>query len=266
MCAVRACVRVWCHWHWSSGFLGAGKSTLLQHILTNTEGLRVGVVVNDMERFSVTNIVPTDSEGGKGEAKKGAGGASAGASHGAATSSSTHVQMPNGCICCSLRSDLVRELVGLTKRAPLTHIVVEASGISEPGPVLEAIERELAALPPGPAPIALDTLVTVVDCERFLQDYRAMELVGQREAFLTVERADEHDRRGVVVRCACLVFGGGGGGPVVMRVNAPLCLPTHPVRLPVPSPCVPLGVGGGHCFFAMLFCAPGRAGCPSGDR
>ncbi len=140
-----------------SGFLGSGKSTLLQHILTNTEGLRVGVIVNDLERFSVDNIVP---DAGRGRTQGGA----------------ATVQMPNGCVCCSLRTALVTELVALAARASLTHIVVESSGISEPLPVQQALVEELAAVTAAssrPAPIALDTMVTVVDCERFLQ-------VGQR--------------------------------------------------------------------------------------
>ena len=97
-----------------SGFLGAGKSTLLQHILTNVEGLRVGVVVNDMERFNVDAIVPAAAR-------------SSGSNGGGRGSSGPMVQLANGCICCSLRTDLIRELEGLAARAPLTHIVVSAT-------------------------------------------------------------------------------------------------------------------------------------------
>ena len=194
-----------------SGFLGAGKSTLLQHILTNVEGLRVGVVVNDMERFNVDAIVPQADLKQRSRARTTAQGSSASSSSSSGAAAAS-LQLPNGCICCSLRGSLVRELRSLAASTPLTHIVVESSGISEPKPVLEAFVKDLAVSSSsgsngsggqGAAPsgrdVVLDTLVTVVDCERFLEDYSSAVAVGQRSDFVAVERADARDVRGVVV-------------------------------------------------------------------
>lgn len=96
------------------GFLGSGKSTLISHILRNCEGLRVAVVVNDMERFSVESIT----------------------SPGDTITPAASLQLPNGCICCSIRSALVPELTSIAKSGNgIDYIVVEASGIGEPRPI-----------------------------------------------------------------------------------------------------------------------------------
>ena len=158
-----------------SGFLGSGKSTLLQHVLTNAESLRVGVVVNDMAKFTAENIVSV--------------------AQGAKQTAAASLQLPNGCICCSIRSNLIGELVSLTRKSDLTHIVVECSGIAEPSPIQAQFASAAADIDGA---LVLDTMVTVVDCERFLQDYLSAQDIGQRADLVAEEAADALDSRTVV--------------------------------------------------------------------
>jgi len=157
-----------------SGFLGAGKTTLLNHILHNRDGLRVAVIVNDM---SEVNIDAELVERG-----------------GAALSRTEEalVEMSNGCICCTLRDDLLAEVARLAREGRFDHLVVESTGISEPVPVAQTFTFEdehgvsLGQL------ARLDTMVTVVDCLNFLRDYREAEELKARGASL-----DDGDERTV---------------------------------------------------------------------
>ncbi|MER7971657.1 GTP-binding protein [Streptomyces sp. NPDC096080] len=135
-----------------SGFLGAGKTTLLNHVLANREGLRVAVIVNDM---SEVNIDAALVRGG-----------------GAALSRTEErlVEMTNGCICCTLRDDLLAEVDRLAREGRFDHLLIESSGISEPLPVAAtfAFARDDGACLGDVA--ALDTMVTVVDAAHFLPE------------------------------------------------------------------------------------------------
>ncbi|WP_345962148.1 GTP-binding protein [Streptomyces sp. BRB040] len=141
-----------------SGFLGAGKTTLLNHVLGNREGLRVAVVVNDM---SEVNIDAALVRGG-----------------GAALSRTEErlVEMTNGCICCTLRDDLLEEVDRLAREGRFDYLLIESSGISEPMPVAAtfAFARDDGATLGDLA--RLDTMVTVVDAANF-----APELAGGDE-------------------------------------------------------------------------------------
>ncbi|RAL25128.1 hypothetical protein DL240_02640 [Lujinxingia litoralis] len=138
-----------------SGFLGAGKTTLLNHILHNRQGLRVAVIVNDMSEINVdAQLVER-------------GGASL------SRTEETLVELSNGCICCTLREDLLLEVRRLAEEGRFDYLVIESTGISEPVPVAQTFtfsDEEGTSLQDV---ARLDTLVTVVDAGRFLHDYRA---------------------------------------------------------------------------------------------
>jgi len=162
-----------------SGFLGAGKTTLLNHILANREGLRVAVIVNDMSEVNIdARLVahPTVAP--------------------AATLSRTEeklVEFSNGCICCTLREDLLEEVSRLARENRFDYLLVESTGISEPLPVAETFTftdeqgESLSTL------ARLDTLVTVVDARTFLDDYCSRDELRDRGVGL-----DEGDDRDLV--------------------------------------------------------------------
>jgi len=162
-----------------SGFLGAGKTTLLNHVLQNREGRRVAVIVNDMSEVNIdADIV--------------AGARSADGKGGAALSRTEEklVEMHNGCICCTLREDLLKEVRELAAQGRFDALLIESTGISEPMPVAETFTfTDEAGVSLGDV-ARLDTMVTVVDGPAFLRDYEEAEDLKDRGAALS----DEDDR------------------------------------------------------------------------
>lgn len=158
-----------------SGFLGAGKTTLLNHILNNREGRRVAVIVNDMSEVNIDADLVRQG--------------------GAALSRTDEklVEMSNGCICCTLREDLLLEVQRLAGEGRFDQLVIESTGISEPLPVAETFTfegedgRSLAEI------ARLDTMVTVVDACNFLRDYESRDSLHSRG-----ESLGEEDGRTVV--------------------------------------------------------------------
>lgn len=146
-----------------SGFLGAGKTTLLNHLLRNREGRKVALIVNDMSEVNVdAQLVKSgDAQLSRTEEKM--------------------VEMSNGCICCTLREDLMQEVSKLAHEGRFDALVIESTGVSEPMPVAETFTftdqsgRRLNDL------AQLDTMVTVVDARNFLHDYRSTEDLQHRK-------------------------------------------------------------------------------------
>ncbi|PYC34859.1 zinc metallochaperone GTPase ZigA [Pseudomonas protegens] len=156
-----------------SGFLGAGKSTLLNHVLRNRDNLRVAVIVNDMSEINIDGSeVQRDVSLNRAEEKL--------------------VEMSNGCICCTLREDLLEEVGKLARDGRFDYLLIESTGISEPLPVAETFTfRDEAGQ--SLADIArLDTMVTVVDGMNFLLDYQAAESLASRG-----ETLGEEDERSI---------------------------------------------------------------------
>lgn len=158
-----------------SGFLGAGKTTLLNHILNNREGRRVAVIVNDMSEVNVDTALVRQ---------------------GGAELSRTDeklVSMSNGCICCTLREDLLVEVSRLAHEGRFDQLVIESTGISEPLPVAETFTFEDEKGVSLADVARLDTMVTVVDARNFLKDYSSQDSLQARG-----ESLGEEDERNVV--------------------------------------------------------------------
>ncbi|SIS46222.1 GTPase, G3E family [Neptunomonas antarctica] len=156
-----------------SGFLGAGKTTVLSHILNNRQGKKVAVIVNDMSDINIdAALIQSEVSLSHKEEKL--------------------IEMSNGCICCTLREDLLLEVNKLAKDGKFDYLVIESTGISEPLPVAEtftfADENGLSL-----ADVAtLDTMVTVVDAVNFMQDYDAAKYLQEAG-----ESLGEEDERSV---------------------------------------------------------------------
>ncbi|QRI66203.1 zinc metallochaperone GTPase ZigA (plasmid) [Shinella sp. PSBB067] len=145
-----------------SGFLGAGKTTLLNHILANREGLRVALIVNDMSEVNIDAALVRD---------------------GGANLSRTQeqlVEMTNGCICCTLRDDLLKEVRALAEQDRFDYLLIESTGIAEPLPVAATFDfRDENGLSLSDV-ARLDTMVTVVDAANLLKDYASSDFLSDR--------------------------------------------------------------------------------------
>ena len=146
-----------------SGFLGAGKTTLLNHILHNKEGLKVAVIVNDMSEVNIdAQFIENENTLSRTEEKL--------------------VEMSNGCICCTLREDLMIEVEKLASQNKFDYLLIESTGISEPIPVAQTFTFESED---GKIDLSrfsyVDTMVTVVDAFNFLKDFSSSDYLTTRE-------------------------------------------------------------------------------------
>ncbi|WP_066186462.1 GTP-binding protein [Gracilibacillus timonensis] len=156
-----------------SGFLGAGKTSMLNHLLTEQHGQKIAVIVNDMSEINIDARLVKEGS--------------------LIRTEENMVEMTNGCICCTLREDLIVELEKLAKQ-DIDYVLIESSGVSEPIPVAqsfvyadEELGIDLQAL------FQLDTMVTLVNGQQFWQDYRSEDLLLDRELHVS-----DDDERGIV--------------------------------------------------------------------
>lgn len=145
-----------------SGYLGSGKTTLLNHILNNRDGRRIAVIVNDMSEVNIDKDLVADGGG-------------------LSRTDEKLVELSNGCICCTLRDDLLQEVERLVQKGNIDYIVIESTGISEPVPVAQTFSYVDEDLGIDLTSICkLDTMVTVVDANRFTHDIHSEDLLTDR--------------------------------------------------------------------------------------
>ncbi len=167
-----------------TGYLGAGKTTLLNHILSNEEGIRAAVIVNDIGEVNVdarlieqTGVVTQVND--------------------------TLVPLTNGCICCTLADDLARQLTELATSGKFDHIIIEASGICEPIPIAFTIDNFCKQMSAQGISVQLDNIIAVVDCARMFDEFNGGE-------DLLEEDIDEDDIEALLIQqlefCTTLVL------------------------------------------------------------
>lgn len=158
-----------------SGFLGAGKTTILNHILNNRNNLKVAVIVNDMSDVNIdSQLVEQGATLSRTEEKL--------------------VEMSNGCICCTLRDDLVKEVTKLASEGRFDYLLIESTGISEPLPVAQTFSYAFEELGMDLTKLCrLDTLVTVVDALNFEEDFMSLDSIADRDL-----NEDDDDERNIV--------------------------------------------------------------------
>lgn len=157
-----------------SGFLGAGKTTLLNRVLNNRNGRRVAVIVNDMSEVNIdADLVREGTELSRSE--------------------ETLVEMSNGCICCTLRDDLLKEVRKLSQEGRFDYLLIESTGISEPLPVAATFDFRDDQGQSLSDVARLDTMVTVVDAVNLLQDFSSHDFLNDRG-----ESLGEEDNRSLV--------------------------------------------------------------------
>ncbi|QPQ28949.1 GTP-binding protein [Lysinibacillus sp. JNUCC 51] len=156
-----------------SGYLGSGKTTMMNHVLQNEKDMRVAVIVNDMSEINIDAELIANGSGISRTEEK-------------------FVELSNGCICCTLREDLLQEVERLARLGTIDYILIESTGISEPIPVAQTfsyLDEELGI--DLTKFCQLDTMVTVVDANRFWHDFQSGEsLLERKEA---VSELDERD-------------------------------------------------------------------------
>lgn len=157
-----------------SGFLGAGKTTLLNHVLRNREGRRVAVIVNDMSEVNIdASVVGREGQLSRTEEKL--------------------VEMSNGCICCTLRDDLLREVRRLAAEGRFDALLIESTGVSEPMPIAATFDFTSEEGESLNDVASIDTMVTVVDAHNLLTDFGSTDFLASRG-----ETAGEDDNRRLV--------------------------------------------------------------------
>ena len=157
-----------------SGYLGSGKTTLLNYILNHRDGRRIAVIVNDMSEVNIDKDLVADGGG-------------------LSRTDEKLVELSNGCICCTLRDDLLKEVERLAHKGNIDYIVIESTGISEPVPVAQTfsyIDEEMGI--DLTSICRLDTMVTVVDANRFVNDINSEDLLVDRN-----QGADVTDERSI---------------------------------------------------------------------
>ena len=158
-----------------SGFLGAGKTTLLNRVLNNRDGRRVAVIVNDMSEVNIdADLVRADTA--------------------LSRTDETLVEMSNGCICCTLRDDLLAEVRRLAAEGRFDYLLIESTGISEPLPVATTFDFRDEAGESLSDVARLDTMVTVVDAVNLLNDYSSHDFLRDRGESLVGPGGEEDER------------------------------------------------------------------------
>lgn len=156
-----------------TGYLGAGKTTLLNHILSNDEGIRAAVIVNDIGEVNVDASLIRD---------------------GGLSKTDDLIPMTNGCICCTLSDDLAKQLGSIAQSGDFDYIIIEASGICEPIPIAYTISAFCdQSKNGGKAPLDLDNIVAVVDCARMFDEFH-----GGKD--LLADNIDEDDIESLLIQ------------------------------------------------------------------